>query len=404
MVRRLMTGAVVAASCALCPATASAATAVGPVAISDFATGFPTTGTVGPIGIAVDATNRVFATDAADGFLYRFSGPGDAAAARLGPRLSDQIGGLAFDSDGRLYATRGASEIVELDPETGAVLRVVASGLQCPTSLASDPVSGALYFSALNCDSHLFRIVNPASSAPQVEQFADDLLGSDGIAVGPDGTVFAVAHDVVHRVAGAGSATPGKVSDVAHVPGGDGLAVGLDDNDRQAFLLVNRTDGVISKVDLGDGNVTNLVTGGTRGDFAAVGADGCFYATQQSSITKMTNRDGSCHGLAGGRLVPSTQGTDLPARRRCLDRRRFTFRLHHGPTTTVVGVDVFVNGKRRVHKRGPDIRRVVLRRLPKRRFHVRVVSTHSNGSRLVSVRTYHGCRKSRPRTHRGRRH
>jgi hypothetical protein len=87
----------------------------------------------------------------------------------------------------------------------------------------------------------------------------------------------------------------------------------------------------------------------------------------------------------------------------CVDRRKFSFRLHHGPRSRVVKVRVFVNGKLEVTRRGRNIRRVTLRRLPRGRFKVRIVAVHSNGSRLVSTRTYRGCKKSRPRTrgHRG---
>jgi hypothetical protein len=82
----------------------------------------------------------------------------------------------------------------------------------------------------------------------------------------------------------------------------------------------------------------------------------------------------------------------------CVDRRKFTFRLHHGPRSRVVRVVVYVNGKRKLARRGRDLRRVTVRRLPRGRFKVRIVATHSNGSRLVSTRTYRGCTKSRPHT------
>jgi hypothetical protein len=91
----------------------------------------------------------------------------------------------------------------------------------------------------------------------------------------------------------------------------------------------------------------------------------------------------------------------VPGRTGCVDRRTFSFRLHHGPRTRVVRVAVFVNGKLKVLRRGHDVRRVTLRRLPLGRFTVRIVSTHSNGARLVSTRVYRGCKKGRPHTHRG---
>jgi hypothetical protein len=59
-----------------------------------------------------------------------------------------------------------------------------------------------------------------------------------------------------------------------------------------------------------------------------------------------------------------------------------------------------VNGKRRVLKRGHDIKRVKLAKLPKGKFTVRIVTTFSNGARRTSTRTYRGCTKGRPSTSR----
>jgi hypothetical protein len=59
-----------------------------------------------------------------------------------------------------------------------------------------------------------------------------------------------------------------------------------------------------------------------------------------------------------------------------------------------------VNGKRRVVRRGRNIKRLTLARPPKGRFTVRIVTTFSNGAKRASTRTYRGCAKSRPRTSR----
>src|SRR3954454_3066 len=88
----------------------------------------------------------------------------------------------------------------------------------------------------------------------------------------------------------------------------------------------------------------------------------------------------------------------LPQARRCVDRRKFTFRLHHAPKARVVRVAAYVNGKRVLLRRGRSIRRVILKRLPRKKFTVRIVSTQSTGSKLISVRKYKGCRKGKPRT------
>jgi predicted acyl esterase len=83
----------------------------------------------------------------------------------------------------------------------------------------------------------------------------------------------------------------------------------------------------------------------------------------------------------------------------CVDRRKFSFRVHQPPRGRVVKVVAYVNGKRVKSKRGKRVTRITLRRLPKRKFEVRIVATTSSGSRTISVRHYRGCRKSRPRTH-----
>jgi hypothetical protein len=90
----------------------------------------------------------------------------------------------------------------------------------------------------------------------------------------------------------------------------------------------------------------------------------------------------------------------LPARA-CVDRRKFSFTLHHAKRARVVRVAAYVNGKRKLLKHGRNIRRITLKRLPKKKFKVRIVATQSSGAELISTRTYRGCTKSRPKTRRG---
>jgi DNA-binding beta-propeller fold protein YncE len=82
----------------------------------------------------------------------------------------------------------------------------------------------------------------------------------------------------------------------------------------------------------------------------------------------------------------------------CVDRRRFSFRLRGAGRVTKV--EVYVNGVLKARKKGRDIRRVTLKRLPKGRFVVKIVTTREGGKKRESVRTYRGCKKSKPRTRR----
>ncbi|MDX6644009.1 MAG: hypothetical protein QOD76_1971, partial [Solirubrobacteraceae bacterium] len=83
-----------------------------------------------------------------------------------------------------------------------------------------------------------------------------------------------------------------------------------------------------------------------------------------------------------------------------LDRRRFSFKFKPPPAGThIIDVKLFINGKRKLHVTGKNIRRVTIKKLPQKKFKVRIVQTQDKGNVVTSTRTYHGCKKSRPRTH-----
>jgi hypothetical protein len=83
---------------------------------------------------------------------------------------------------------------------------------------------------------------------------------------------------------------------------------------------------------------------------------------------------------------------------KCVDTRRFSFKLHHTTGARVVRVVVYVNGKRKLVKKGRNVTRVSIARLPKKRFVVRIVATQNTGAQIISTRVYDGCKKSRPST------
>jgi hypothetical protein len=87
-----------------------------------------------------------------------------------------------------------------------------------------------------------------------------------------------------------------------------------------------------------------------------------------------------------------------PRSKSCVDRRKFTFRIHQPRRGRVVSVVAYVNGKRAKRVNGRRVTRLTLERLPQRVFTVRIVATTNRGSRTVSTRRYTGCKKSRPRT------
>jgi putative CocE/NonD family hydrolase len=88
--------------------------------------------------------------------------------------------------------------------------------------------------------------------------------------------------------------------------------------------------------------------------------------------------------------------SSTPASQRCIDRRRFSFRLRHRRHQRVVRVKAYVNKRLVVNRRGHRLRRITLRKLPLGKFKVRIVTRTNDGHSTRTVRTYRGCRKSRP--------
>ena len=125
-------------------------------------------------------------------------------------------------------------------------------------------------------------------------------------------------------------------------------------------------------------------------------AKGCYKLMVGKSSRDIAQQE--VVSVGGAKCPGRVAAIARPAVRGCVDTRKFGFKLHHAVGARVVKVEVFVNGKRRLKLKGRDISRITLRRLPKRRFVVRIVATQNTGSQLISRRVYHGCKKTRPHT------
>jgi hypothetical protein len=128
----------------------------------------------------------------------------------------------------------------------------------------------------------------------------------DGLAFDRHGTLYAASDGTVYSIPGTASAEPRAGTPIAQVPGADGLALGASPSDAtRQFLVANRIDGIVTRVDLGSqpaAGQSNILTGGTRGDFAAADSHGCLYATQSDRLVRIAPADAACQ------LIPSTPG------------------------------------------------------------------------------------------------
>jgi sugar lactone lactonase YvrE len=284
-------------------------------AASDFATGFANCcDGVGPIGIAVDGTDSVYVGDFVDGYVYKFPASGGVAGptTRLTPSpISGNPDGLAFGQEGHLYLARqSAGDIVELNPTTGGVLRTVATGVPCPTGLATDPFSGDLFVSASYCGGTVYRVSGFAGgNLASVTAYATGFSHPDGLVFGPDGSLYVSDQQTSRplvKVAGTNAPNPGTktVIPTTFLRNPDGLAFAQGDGSVPPRLLVNRTDGTVTAVDLRTSGTqeTDIFNGGSRGDFLGQDRDGCLYITQTDRVVKITNADGTCS------LTPPTAG------------------------------------------------------------------------------------------------
>jgi hypothetical protein len=290
MRRALVAGVALVALLALAGA-ASAYTAGPGFAASDYATNFPNSGSNGPIGIAF-AGNDFVAVDNFDGDVDHFPpAGGDATTHVVRPGAYPNSGGLSV-LDGKAYLALfgNGPGIAVLDPATGAETARLFTD-RTFLSLAINPLDGKLY--ANQPGAQIYRVDGLDTASPTLTPYTSSLTpaGSyDGIAFGPDGTLYGAAPGSVWQTPPGG----GAATQIASVPTGDGIAFAPGDTVAPAFLAVNGNDGNITKVDLTTHATSSILTGGSRGDFVAVGPDKCLYATQTDRVIKVTRADGTC--------------------------------------------------------------------------------------------------------------
>lgn len=289
-------GVATLAALALSAGTASAYTVNRDWIASDYATGFTPPANpdeAGPLGLAFDGSANLFVTNIATGTLHRVPPGGGSAAANVIASGLGKPAGLAFGSDGRLYLARAdQARVDEVNPADGSIVRRVATGIPCPTALAIDPISSDLFASNKCGGGTTMRIAGPAGASPKVTTYAQQR--DDGLTFAPDGTLFAAAEDVrIDAISATNSANPGQARTIAAVEDADGIAYSPATSGQDAYLVVNRTNGEIDRLDF-DGTLTPIVTGASRGDLVTVGPDHCIYAALQDRVIKLSPADGEC--------------------------------------------------------------------------------------------------------------
>jgi len=262
---------------------------------------------------AFTSSGTVLVSDFLSGAIYQTGLAGGAVSTgNLLGTISPALGKLVYGKDGSVYATVGneGGEIVQVDPTTGAQLRVVASGLTCPAGLTVDPLSGDLFFDD-ECtgggsdDASIFRVIDPANSnanAPTaVVTYATlPATPNGGMAFAPNGTLYAVSgyyitpNAAVEQISGTNSGTP-TVTSVAGVTSTFAVAVGAINADGSAqSLLVNSSSGTMAEVPLANPSNPIILLTANAPNVGVTGPDGCLYVADLDTVYKIASSAGGC--------------------------------------------------------------------------------------------------------------
>ena len=250
-------------------------------------------------------------TDFRTGDLFSFGLGGGASAGHNLSNLGPTLGQPTFGKDGRLYATHGATgagfttgDIVEIDPATGAQLRVVASGLTCPNGLSVDPLSGDLFFDdecygAGSDDPSIWRIHDPAGAATKSVYATLPSTPNGQLAFAPDGTLYAVtgytgAQQVV-QVGGTDTSSPPNVATLSGLSSFFCLTMGEAQASGAAKSLIVCDGNGIELIDITTNPFahTVLISSGNAGS-GVIGPDGCLYTQGSDTVYKLAPSSGGC--------------------------------------------------------------------------------------------------------------
>jgi hypothetical protein len=309
------------APCAVVPVPAAGYT------VSSFATGFTFGdfsfggvnwgGCPGASNPTFDTNGNVLVANFRTGDIFRFGLDGGAATSEIA-NGGITLGQPTFGLDGRVYATHGSTgagggsgDIVELDPVTGATLRVVASSLRCPGGLSVDPISGDLFFTG-TCfgggldDARLFRVTDPSDTDPgrptAVVTYATMPASPGGAtAFAPDGTLYmGMDYDGVRQVWRVDGTDKPQPAAIAQVPGVGAtfwvnVAEANPDGSAKSLIVLAPADPFplqLVDISVSPPVVTTLVE--TPTSSGTIGPDGCLYIHGGVAVYKLSPSNGAC--------------------------------------------------------------------------------------------------------------
>ena len=245
-----------------------------PFIASEFATGIPNShANIAPLAIAVLKDGSVLASGGANrGSLYNFSPTGGAATTPL-TTLQYPIFDLATDSNGSLWATTGGGPLLQLDAQTGNIVKQYGDSIT--QALAIQAGTGLIYVSS----GKGIEIFNPISET--FTHYSD--LRVDSLAFNADGKLWATTWpyrgDIV-RFNDLGQ--PEKILEFDSPV--DSIAFGKTGSRLAGLLFVSNNNGDLQMVDLATLQHVLVASGGSRGENITTTDDGRILLSQSHQI------------------------------------------------------------------------------------------------------------------------
>jgi hypothetical protein len=248
------------------------------LSLSTFATGFPSSSSVGPLGVAFLSNGSVLVTDY-PGNIRVFSSDTDGQVA---PPPVEKYGlgnahGVSMVGDSIYMTQKFAGRLVQINPN-GTIAQTILSGLNTPLDVVTDAANGHLFVSTRAG----ILDVNPLtkSSTTLVN------LSADGLTVSRDG--LTLYGEINAHILGFNTKTGAQVFDSGAIANGpDGTVIGF--GPLAGTILVNTNGGTLVEINLLTGHRTLLGSGGSRGDFVVVDPhDGSLLFTQTDRILRLS--------------------------------------------------------------------------------------------------------------------
>ena len=290
----------------LCPAlTLTPAGKAAGIVLSTFASGFPNSNNVGPLGIAFPSNGGVLVTDDPGNVrLFRTDTDGQFASKSAALRSYGQSNavGLAQVGDAIYMTQQAAGRVIQINAD--ATLNQAIVSPPAATGIVTNPANGHLFVSG----DGLHQILDVDPNAKTSRVFYNGGTGAvfDGLTLSADGSVLYAASKNASVIQGFDTHTGRIIFTSGAISGApDGVAEGI--GPLAGNLFVNCNNGTVVEIDIGTNQQTLIATGGSRGDFVKIDPHNfSVLLTQTDRIIRMTFPFGAAHQLTVGGFPSST--------------------------------------------------------------------------------------------------